>query len=467
MTSPPTHYAHSGDASIAYQVFGRGSHELVLINGPASHLELAWEEPGTAHCFERLGSFARVVMFDRRGTGLSDPVTRPPTLEQQMDDLIAVLDAVGIERTALWGASDLGLSALFAATYPERVTALVLSSVSPRGTATMAPEHRMQVLDAIESHWGEGTLLSIFAPSQVGNRAFEEWWGRMQRSAASPGMARQLIEMLSHTDLTAVLPTIRVPTLVTHQIDDQYVPIEVGREVAGLIPGARFVEYPGEDTYGWVEAPAMEDVEEFLTGRRPPPQEVDRVLATVMFTDIVDSTAHASRLGDGRWRALLGEHNALVRNRLLRWRGTEVKTIGDGFLATFDGPARAVRCAAEIVDHAGDLGLAVRAGLHTGECELVGEDVAGIAVHIGARVMTEAEPGEVLASSTVKDLVFGSGLSFCDRGLHAFKGVPDPWRLYALERASIALPSRPVRLSQAAGASNSTSVGSASGLENK
>jgi class 3 adenylate cyclase len=465
LSSPLTQYAHSGDASIAYQVFGNGSHDLVLINGPASHLELMWEEPNTARCFERLGSFARVVMFDRRGTGLSDSVTRPPTLEQQMDDLIAVLGAAGVQRAALWGASDLGLSALFAATYPERVSTLILSSVSPRGAATLNPELKSQIVDAIEHHWGEGTLLSLYAPSQVGNPTFEEWWGRMQRSAVSPGMARQLMEMISQTDLTAVLPTIQVPTLVTHQTDDRYIPIEIGREVASLIPDARFIEYPGQDTYGWVDAPAIEDIEEFVTGRRPA-LEIDRVLATVMFTDIVGSTETASRLGDGQWRELLAEHNALVRSRLARWRGTEVKTIGDGFLATFDGPARAVRCAAEIVDDAGGLGLRIRAGLHTGECELVGQDVAGIAVHIGARVMTEAEPGEVLASSTVKDLVVGSGLRFSERGTRSFKGVPDPWRIYALERSSVAGPSRPVRFSQAAGSSSSISVGSASGLEN-
>jgi pimeloyl-ACP methyl ester carboxylesterase len=229
-------------------VFGGGSQDLVVINGPASHLEVLWEEPGTARCFQRLGSFARVVLFDRRGTGLSDSVTQPPTLEQQMDDLIAVLDAVGIERTALWGASDLGLSALFAATYPERITALVLSSVSPRGPASMRPELRQQFVDAIENHWGEGTLLSIFAPSQVGNRAFAQWWGRMQRSAVSPGMARQLMDMIAQTDLTAVLPTIRLPTLVTHETYDRYIPVEAGREVAALIPSARFIEYPGEDT---------------------------------------------------------------------------------------------------------------------------------------------------------------------------------------------------------------------------
>jgi class 3 adenylate cyclase len=434
MISTPTQYAHSGDASIAYQVVGDGPIDLVVVNGPASHVELVWEEPATARAFGRLASFSRLVLFDRRGTGLSDPVLQPPTLEQQMDDLRAVLDDVGIERVALFGASDLGLCALFAATYPDKVSALVLGSVAPRGAATITPEIRTRLLDAVERSWGDGTLMSLWAPSQVGNRAFEHWWARMQRSAASPSMARQLIDMISQIDLRAVLPTIRVPTLVTHHSDDRYVPIELGREVASLIPGARFIEYPGADSYGWIDEAALDDVEEFLTGRRRR-GEIERVLATVLFTDIVGSTAHAARLGDGRWRALLDEHNALVRGSLEHWRGTEVKTIGDGFLATFDGPARAVRCAAEIVDTAASsLGLTVRTGLHTGECELVGGDVAGIAVHIGARVMANAGGGEVLASSTVKDLVVGSGLRFADRGRHTLRGVPDDWRLYALER---------------------------------
>ncbi len=433
MIGSKTHYARSGDASIAYQVVGEGPIDLVLINGPASHLELMWEEPSTARCLERLASFSRLVMFDRRGTGLSDSVSRPPTLEQQMDDLAAVLDVVGVEETALWGASDLGLSALFAATYPDRVTALVLSSVAPQGGATLKPQLHEQMLDAIENHWGEGTLLEIYAPSQVGNPSFAAWWGRMQRSSVSPGMARQLIDMVAQTDLRSILPTIQAPTLVTHQSGDRYIPLEMGREVASLIPGSRFIEYPGEDTYAWVAFPGTDDVEEFLTGRRSP-SEIDRVLATVMFTDIVGSTDHASSLGDGRWRRLLDEHNALVRHELERWRGQEVKTIGDGFLATFDGPARAVQCAASIVDAVRALGLEIRAGLHTGECELVGRDVAGIAVHIGARVMANAGPGEVLASSTVKDLVVGSGLRFDDRGLHTLRGVPDEWHLYALER---------------------------------
>jgi class 3 adenylate cyclase len=276
--------------------------------------------------------------------------------------------------------------------------------------------------------------MRVWVPSQIGNHAFEEWWAKMQRSSVSPGMARQLLDMIAETDLRAILPTIRVPTLVTHQTDNSYIPVELGREVAELIPGARFIEYPGTDTYGWLDPAELDDIEEFLTGRRSVEDETDRVLATVMFTDIVGSTEHASRLGDGRWRILLDEHNDVVRQAIDRWRGTAIKSIGDGFLATFDGPARAVRCAREIVDQTAPLGLDVRTGLHTGECELINGDVAGMAVHIGARVMAEAEPGEVLASSTVKDLVVGSELRFEDRGRRTLKGVADEWRLYALAR---------------------------------
>ena len=433
MSSPPTHYAPSRNASIAYQVLGDGPCDLVVITGPASHLELMWEEPRTARTFTRMAEFARLIMFDRRGTGLSDPVTEPPTLEQQVDDLRAVLTAVGSERVAMIGGSDLGLSALFAATYPDQVSALVLSGVAPDGRHTLLGRSRERMLDAIETSWGDGTLVSLFAPSQVGNRDFVEWWGRMQRSAVSPGMARKLMEMTARTNLRAVLPTIRVPTLVLHVTGDRVVPVQYGREVAELIPGARFIEYEGEDAYGWIDPPGMSDIEEFLTGRRSVPRS-DRVLATVLFTDIVGSTEQLSKLGDERWRAQLEDHNRLVRSGLRRWRGHEVKTSGDGFLATFDGPARAVSCAAEIVDGVAALGLRVRAGVHTGECELREDDVAGIAVHIAARVMSEAGPGEVLASSTVKDLVVGSGLKFTDRGHHRLRGVPDEWRLYAVER---------------------------------
>jgi class 3 adenylate cyclase len=433
VNSPPTRYAHSGDASIAYQVVGDGPCDLVVITGPASHLELMWEERRTANTFMRMAEFARVIMHDRRGTGLSDSGTEPPTLEQQVDDLRAVLSAVGAERVSMIGGSDLGLSALFAATYPEQVSGLVLTGVAADGSHTLVGRSRDEMLDAIESSWGDGALVSLFAPSQVDNREFAEWWGRMQRSAVSPGMARKLMEMTAHTNLRAVLPTIRVPTLVLHASGDRIVPVECGREVASLIPGARFIERDAEDAYGWTDARWMADVEEFLTGRRSAPR-IDRVLATVLFTDIVGSTERLSKLGDARWRSELEKHNRLVRSGLERWRGQEVKTFGDGFLATFDGPARAVSCAAEIVESVETLVLRVRAGLHTGECELRDDDVAGIAVHIAARVMDAAGPGEVLASSTVKDLVIGSGLRFADRGAHALKGVEDEWRLYALER---------------------------------
>jgi class 3 adenylate cyclase/alpha-beta hydrolase superfamily lysophospholipase len=434
VTAPPTHYVLSGDASIAYQTVGDGPCDLVVTTGPASHLEILWEEPRTAATFRRMADFARLIMFDRRGTGLSDPVTEPPTLEQQVDDLRAVLTAVGAERVAMIGGSDLGLSALFAATYPDRVTALVLSGVGADGRDTLPAPFREQLLDAIERHWGDGTLVSLFAPSQLGNREFVEWWGRLQRSAVSPGMARKLMEMSARTNLRAVLPTIRVPTLVFHVTGDRLVPLESGREVATLIPTAQFREYVGEDAYGWLDTPWLLEVEEFLTGRRSSRPPSDRVLATVMFTDIVGSTERISQLGDDRWRRTLEEHDRLIRSCLARWRGNEIKTNGDGFLATFDGPGRAVSCAGEIVDGVESLGLTVRAGVHTGECELRDGDVTGLAVHIAARIMHEAAPGEVLASSTVRDLVVGSRLRFESRGARQLRGVADEWRLYALER---------------------------------
>jgi pimeloyl-ACP methyl ester carboxylesterase len=337
VSAPRTVYAHSGDASIAYQVVGDGPIDLVLANGPCSHVEIVWEEPTTARCMRRLASFSRLVLFDRLGTGLSDPVSRPPTLEQQMDDLRAVLDHAGIERPALYGASDLGLCALYAATYPDQVSSLVLSGVAATGARTITPDVSAVIEDALLNSWGDGTLMALWAPSQIGNRGFEEWWARMQRSAASPGMARQILQMIAQTDLRAVLPTIRVPTLVMHTTENTYIPVELGREVAELIPDARYVEYPGTDTYSWLVDPWVDELEEFLTGRRSD-DGADRVLATVMFTDIVGSTEAASRLGDGRWRRLLDAHNDVVRSALERWRGTEIKSTGDGFLATFEVP---------------------------------------------------------------------------------------------------------------------------------
>ena len=432
-TAPVTRYAVSGDASIAYQVMGEGPLNLVAVGGPASHLDLQWEEPYTAEGFERMASFSRLVRFDRRGTGLSDPAERAElTLEQQMDDLRAVLRAAGVERTALMGAVDAGLCAMYAATYPDEVSALVLANVAPAGGAVVTDEQRDQLLDVIENGWGQGRMLGLFAPSRIGDSQFEEWWTRFERAAVSRAMARMLIEFNMRTDLRGVLSAIRVPTLVLHRTDNPLLPVELGRETAALIPGARFVAGAGTDVYAWPGGndPEMDLIEEFLTGRRRS-RDPERVLATVLFTDIVGSTERAARIGDSAWRELLGHHNAVVREQLERWRGREIKTVGDGFLATFDGPARAVRCAQAIRKGVDELGLELRAGLHTGECELLDADVGGIAVHIAARVTALAGAGEILVSSTVKDLVVGSELGFVDRGTHDLRGVPGEWRLYA------------------------------------
>jgi class 3 adenylate cyclase len=431
---PPTRYAHSGEAMIAYQVVGEGPVDLIVVGGPASHLDLEWEEPSIARAFEHYASFCRLVRFDRRGTGLSDPVDDVPTLEQQMDDLEAVMDAAGIERAALSGTADAGLAPMYAATHPERVSALILIGVTPAASYPLGVGRREEFLDIVEHGWGQGRMLPIFAPSRVGDRRFEEWWTRFERACITPSMARKVIDLYQGIDLRGVLPAIRVPTLVLARRDSPLAPVELVREAAELIPGARFAEIPGGDTFGWPDAEAEggAEIEEFLTGRRRL-REPERQLATVLFTDIVGSTDRAAELGDSAWRELLGHHDALVRDELRRHRGREVKTTGDGFLATFDGPARAVRCARAIVDGVRDLGLEVRAGLHTGECELLGDDVGGIAVHIGARVCALAAAGEVLVSSTVRELVVGSELSFADRGGHALRGVPGEWRLYAVE----------------------------------
>lgn len=432
---PATRFARSGEARIAYQVFGDGP-DLVVIGGPASHLDLEWEEPGTARSFKRFGVRHRLIRFDRRGTGLSDPVESPPTLEQQMDDLDAVVRDIGIERADIMGTVDAGLSAMYAATHPERVRSLVLLGISSGGSAWLSEERRRYFLDVIENHWGEGMLMPLFAPSQVGNPRFEAWWARFERASVSASMARKLVAMSMQIDLRGVLPAIRVPTLVLHRTGDGLTPVEEGRAAAALIPGARFVEVPGGDAYGWAhpDDEANDVIDEFLTGRRPQ-REPRRVLATVMFTDIVHSTEHAAALSDERWRELLERHDWLIRDELERWSGREMKTVGDGFIATFDGPARAVRCAERIVASVRDLGIEVRCGLHTGECELQDGDVRGIAVHIAARVVASASPGEVLVSSTVRELVVGSELRFADRGTHDLRGVPGAWRLYRLTPA--------------------------------
>jgi pimeloyl-ACP methyl ester carboxylesterase len=442
MNTPPTRYAKSGDASIAYQVVGDGPIDLVLVLGFATHLELQWESPPFARFFERISSFSRMLIFDKRGTGLSDPVTEAPTLEQRIDDVRAVMDTAGFERAAFLGISEGGpMSVLFAATHPERVTALVLHGAM--GRTTEAPDYpwaspaealRESAAEFIAPYWGrqaEG-MVELFAPSFAGDPQAVEFTARMERSAASPAMVQQIFEMFLDIDVRAVLPTIHVPTLVLHRRGDRVVNRRAGKELAARIPNARYVELPGIDHLPWAgdSEAVLGEIEEFLTGVRSVP-EPDRVLATMMFTDIVASTERAAELGDARWRELLSAHHAAVRRELTRFRGREVKTLGDGCLATFDGPARAIRCGHAIAEAARSNGLEVRIGLHCGEVELMGEDVGGIAVHIAARVGALAAAGEVLVSSTVKDLVAGSGIRFVDRGTKQLKGISDEWRLFA------------------------------------
>jgi class 3 adenylate cyclase/pimeloyl-ACP methyl ester carboxylesterase len=426
-----TRYARSGSGSIAFHVIGDGPVDLVYAPGPASHVELMWSEPVTARYLRRITSFARLVMFDRRGTGLSDAVDSPPTLEQQMDDVRAVVRAVGIDRAALFGVSDAGLCALYAATYPDEISVLVLWGVAASGAEALDPNVRATVLRAIEEAWGTGGLLPLFAPSRQADSEFFDWWARYERAAASPGMARMLLDLSLATDISEVLPSIRVPTLVLHREGDAVIPVELGGDLAARIPDARFVKLPGTDNYPWsgdVDS-WFGTFEEFLTGSRHA-HALDRVLATVLFTDIVASTRQAADVGDAAWRELLEDHNSLVRDEFRRWRGREVKATGDGFLATFDGPARAVRCAQAISRRVRSLGIEIRAAVHTGECETLGDDIGGIAVHIASRIAGLAEAGQVLVSSTVRDLVVGSGLEFADAGSRELKGVPGTWHLY-------------------------------------
>jgi pimeloyl-ACP methyl ester carboxylesterase len=435
--TPETRYAKSGDVNIAYQVMGEGPFDLVLISGFVSHLDLDLEEPRMAYFLGRLASFSRLIRFDKRGTGLSDRPGGLPDIETRMDDVRAVMDAVGSERAALLGYSEGGpMSCLFAATYPERTSALVIyASYAKRQDpdddypwASSSSERRAYAVQ-MERDWGIDADLGSMAPNA--DAALRVWWARRARAAASPAAARDLILMNSLIDTRAVLPTIRVPTLVLHRSGDRDSRVEEGRYLAEHIPGARFVELAGEDHFVSIDADQIVDeVEEFLTGTRPA-REPDRVLATVLFTDIVGSSERASELGDRAWRELLAAHHVRVRRELELFQGREVDTAGDGFLATFDGPARAVRCAYAIQQSMTELGLEIRAGLHTGEVELADGNVTGIAVHTGARVAALAEAGEVLVSSTVKDLVAGSGLQFEERGMHELKGVGE-WRLYAV-----------------------------------
>lgn len=440
MTEHETQYARSGDLNIAYQVVGDGPLDLVFVPGFVSHLEFQWEEPMQARFFSWLAAFSRLIRFDKRGTGLSDRV-KTGTLEERMDDVRAVMDAVGSERAALLGLSEGGpLSLTFAATYPERTTALILWNTfarlqwAPDYPFGYGPESRKQILEDIKNHWGTGLFASFFAESAANDESFRNWWSRCERLAMSPGAALDGMRWIVDIDARHVLPVIRIPTLVLHAAGDSQVPVAFGRYMAERIDGAKYIELPGADHFAWTIGDAVvAEVEEFLTGSRPVP-EMDRVLATVLFTDIVGSTEIASRLGDRAWHDILKRHHALVRAEFARFRGREVDTTGDGFLATFDGPARAVRCACSLRDRVRQLGIELRAGLHTGEVELIGDNIGGVAVHIGARVSALAQANEVLVSSTIKDLVVGSELQFSDRGLHALKGIQDEWRIFAVEQ---------------------------------
>jgi class 3 adenylate cyclase len=433
---PETRYAKSGDVHVAYQAFGEGSIDLVFVPGFISNIEHYWDDPSHARWLNRLARFARVISFDKRGTGLSDRVDTMPGMDQRMDDVRAVLDAVGSRSAVLLGVSEGGsLAALFAATHPERCRALVLYGAFAQFTHWMDTREKLErFFEYADTRWGTGANLPVFAPSMKDDEAFKRWWARRERLGASPAGVIALMRMNSEIDIRPILPAIRVPTLVIHRTDDIAISVEGGRALAELIPQARLLELPGEDHLPYLGDNAdriVDEIEEFVTGSRAE-IEPDRVLATVLFTDLVNSTERATALGDRAWRALLDRHDALVRREFREFRGREVKALGDGFLATFDGPARAVRCAAAIVAALRALDLEVMAGIHTGEIEIKGEDIAGIAVHIAARVAALATAGQVLVSSTVRDLVAGSNLRFADQGTRALKGIPEEVRLFSV-----------------------------------
>jgi class 3 adenylate cyclase len=444
--APKTRYATRSDGvSIAYQVLGEGPLNLVFCAGFVSHLDLQWTNPGITHFFRRLASFSRLALYDKAGTGVSDPIPHVPTLEERTDEIRTVMDAAGMERAALFGESEGGPAALlFAASDPARTAALIVYGSIAKGTPTdseLAEAGRTQEyaagkwseIEAVVDDWGQGALLDLFAPSIADNRAARLGFATFERASVSPKMARGLLDSYRQLDVTAALSAVSAPTLVLHRRED-WIDVAGGRYLAAHVKGAQFVELEGTDhAYFTQDSDAILDhVERFLTGSTVPVQP-DRVLATVLFTDIVDSTARAAALGDSRWRELLERHDGLVRAHVESGGGRLIKSTGDGAFATFDGPARAIRCAKGLLDEAADeLDLKLRAGVHTGECEAIGDDLGGLAVHIGARVAARAAAGEVLVSSTVKELVVGSGLNFADRGEHELKGVPDSWRLYAV-----------------------------------
>lgn len=428
---PVTRYALSGDVSIAYQTIGSGPVDIILVPGVVSHVEFAHEFIGYTAFLRRLSTFARVTTFDKRGQGLSDRVSGAPALEQRMDDVRAVMDDIGSPRATLLGFSEgCPMSVMFAATYPERVSRLMLFGGAARFDFADDPEAAVRRL----KHWGSGAMIKLALPSQAANEDAVALFAKFERLSASPGAMKTLMQMNARIDVRSILATVRVPTLVLHRRTDAMVRVELGRELAAHIPGANYIEYPDGDHIFWTgDAEALlGDVQEFVTGvRENSADERERVLATVLFTDIVDSTRSAAEAGDRTWRRLLDNHDQLARQMVEKHRGSLIKTTGDGILATFDGPGRAVRCALALGAAARQIGLPLRAGLHTGEIELRGRDVGGIAVHAAARVMAQAGSDEVLVSRVVTDLVAGAGLKFSERGSHELKGLPGRWDLFA------------------------------------
>ena len=440
--TPETRYAKTGDLHIAYQVVGDGPVDIVFVPEFWHTIEVQWDQPELAAFLERLASFGRLISFDQRGSGVSDPVSLDelPSIEQWMDDVRVVMDDVGSKSAVLISIGGGGtMSMLFAATHPERAAGLVLVnsfarlSRAPDYPAGRGPEIEDEVRNVMRAGWGRGVFLDLVAPSRVGDEAFRQWWARYQRIGSPPGTIMAIRQTLAQIDVRDVLPSISAPTLILHRADNAWVRPEHSQFLAEHIAGARYVELPGSDYFVFLgdSERVLSEIESFVSGIAGPPKS-DRQLSTVFFTDIVDSTSVIAEIGDARWRDLLARQRAIVRRELLRHQGREIDTAGDGFLATFDGPARAVRCACVVRDAVQELGIEIRAGLHTGEVEVLGDGLAGVAVHIGQRVLATAEPSEVLVSSTVRDLTAGSGLEFEDRGLHELKGVPEEWRLFAV-----------------------------------
>ncbi len=443
MNVPEIKFTQSGEVSVAYQVVGNGTLDLVVVPGFVSHLEQAWEDTSFSRILMQLASFSRLILFDKRGTGLSDRISGIPTLEERMDDVRAVMDAVGSKRAALFGVSEGGpMSVLFAATYPERASALVLYGSIARGK--WAPDYpwmpksddaRFEAwLEGWRKEWGGPYSIGFWAPSMAEDEVFRQWWAKYLRLSASPSAVINVFRMNAAIDVRDILPTVRIPTLVLHRLGDRAIDIEQGRYLAEHIPGAEFVELSGDDHLWWVgdSEAIVNKIQTFLTGEQPP-IEIDRVLATVLFTDIVDSTKQAAEMGDSRWKDFLDTHNAVMHKEIGRFRGRAVRSTGDGYLAVFDGPGRAIRCGAAVSRELRQLGIEIRTGVHTGEIDLMGEDVGGIAVNIAARVLAEAANNEVWVSRTVKDLVVGSGFEFTEKGTHSLKGVPGEWGLFSVE----------------------------------